>query len=98
MSVAVKVLEKALCIKSILPNELGEFVNNTFHIFLLSLGGWCSAIDNISTGSTYLNVKVLLKTLLCESFIDGITEFSPLDVAALFRSFIFFAELFKFRV
>ena len=67
---AVKVLEKALCIKSILSNELSEFINNAFNVLLLSLGGWCSAIDNISAGSTYLFVKFLLKTLLCESFID----------------------------
>ena len=45
---AVKILEEALCVKSVLPNEFSEIFSDTLHSCYLSLIGRRSAIDDVS--------------------------------------------------
>ena len=45
---AVEILEEALCVKSVLPNEFSEIFSDTLHSCYLSLIGRRSAIDDVS--------------------------------------------------
>jgi len=98
MSVAVKVLEEALGVESVLPNELGEVLGDTPDVVKLGLGGSRSSIDEVSSCVADFDIKVFLETLLCESLVDGIAEFSPLDVLASLWCFVDLAERLELRV
>ena len=96
MSVTIKVLEKALCVKSVLSNEFLEIFNNSLNISPLFFGSCWSAVDYIRACNAYRCVQIFLKSLLCKNFINIITELSPLDVSSFFWCFISLTELFKF--
>lgn len=98
MSVAVKVLEEALGVESVLSHELCEVFGDTFHVFKLILSGRGSAVDNIDASSANFGIQILFKTLLCEGFVNGIAEISPLNVIARLWSLVLLAKILKFRV
>ena len=48
MLMAVKILEEALCIKSVLSDKFSEFINDALNICPLNFSGWRSTIDDVS--------------------------------------------------
>ena len=76
----VSILEETLCIKSVLSDNFTEVLNNLLAKISLALIGLTSTIDGLGAYFTDSNIKVLLKTLLGEDFIDFIRELSPHNV------------------
>lgn len=98
MSVTVEVLEEALGVESVLPNELGEVLGDTPDVVKLGLGGSRSSIDEVGSCVANFNINGLLETLLCESLVDSVAEFSPFDVLASLWCLVDLAELLELRV
>ena len=48
MDVLVKVLEEALCIKSVLPNDFFKSFNNFFHLLAILFSWILFAVDGLS--------------------------------------------------
>jgi len=98
VSVAVEILEEALCIESVLPHKLHKFVSNTLHICSLSVSCLRPAIDDISSSLTNIGIDGFFKTFLSEDFINSVTKFSPFNVVASFWCFEGSAKLLELRL
>lgn len=85
MLVAIPVLEEALGIETLFPDNFGETAQNFLDHFLVGSSGRCAPIDGLSTGISEGLVQILLKVLLGEYFINGIAEFSPFNVVTGLR-------------
>jgi len=92
MLVAIPVLEEGLGIESVLADHAGETVKDGLDLRFLILGGSGASVHSMSTGVVEWLVDVLLESLLGEYLIDTVTEVSPADVLASFRSLESVAE------
>jgi len=92
MLVAIPVLEEGLGIESVLADHAGETVKDGLDLRFLILGGSGASVHGVSTGVVEWLVDVLLESLLGEYLIDTVTEVSPADVLASFRSLESVAE------
>ena len=96
MSMTIEILEEALCVESVLSNKLSEIIHNALYIFSLSWSGFRSSIDNVCSSSTNFSIDCFFKTLLGETFINVVAEFSPLNVSSLFWCLVCFTKLCEF--
>jgi len=83
-SVLIKILEKALAVKTILFYNLLESKNNVVNDGTLFFA--CLSATVVSVGASIVNysIKLLFQTFLCEHLINMITELSPFDVLSFF--------------
>ena len=88
----VSVLEEALSIKSVLPDDFAELVDNLLAECCVSSGGLTSAIGGGGASFANSSVKVLFETLLGENLVNSVREFSPLDMGAFLGGFEGFCE------
>ena len=88
----VSVLEEALSIKSVLPDDFAELVDNLLAECCVSSGGLTSAIGGGGASFANSSVKVLFETLLGENLVNSVREFSPLDMGAFLGGFEGFSE------
>ena len=96
MLVAIEVLEEALGVKSVLPDELCEVVEHPLHVGPLRLRSFGSAIDDVGASVTNFGIQLLFKAFLGENLIDSVDKLSPLNMSAFFGSFESLAKLLKF--
>jgi hypothetical protein len=76
----VPILEEALRVKSIFSDNFTEVFDDLLAEVSLSLVGLSPSVNSLCAHLTYLNVEVLLETLLGEDLVDSVGEFPPLDV------------------
>ena len=93
---AVKVLEEALSVQSILSHELSEIIEYSLHVCSLSLICFSSSVYDVGASVTNLSIKLLFKSLFGEYLIDCINKLSPFDVGSFLRSFEGCAEIVEF--
>ena len=98
MLMAVKVLEEALSVQSILSHELSKIVEYSLHGCSLSLVCFSSSIYNIGASVTNFCIKLLFKSLFGEYLIDSINKLSPFDVGSFLRGFKGITEIVKFLI
>ena len=96
MLVAIEVLEEALGVESVLPDELCEVVEHPLHVGPLRLRSFGSAIDDVGASVTNFGIQLLFKAFLGENLIDSVDKLSPLNMSAFFGSFESIAKLLKF--
>ena len=92
----IPILEEALRIKSVLPNNFSEVLNNLLAKFPLCGIGLASSINSVDANLAYGDVKVLLEALSGENFINSVGEILPFDVLSLLRRLEYALEHFKF--
>lgn len=96
MNMFVKVLEKALCIKSVLPNDFFKSFDDVFHLLAILFSWILFAVNGLSADIIKVNVIIFLKILLGEYFINSIHKVFPANVFAFLWSLEFLRQQFKF--
>ena len=84
MFMSIKVLEETLNIKSLSSQELLEPSYNFLRDVSLLLVCICSSILSWSSSIIHNHINCFFKTLLCEDFVNWITEFSPFNMLSFF--------------
>lgn len=96
MNMFVKVLEKALSIKSVLPNNFFKSFDDVFHLLAILFSWILFAVNGLSADIIKVNVIIFLKILLREYFINSIHKVFPANVFAFLWSLEFLRQQFKF--
>jgi hypothetical protein len=91
--VTIPVLEETLGVKSVSLKPISKGVNNCRGNGSLSGCRVAPSIEGLCPNVVKYNINSLLKSLLRENLIDGITEVSPSDMAAFLGSSEVFDEL-----
>ena len=92
----IPILEEALRIKSVLPNNFSEVLNDLLAQFSLCRICLASSINGVGANLADGDVKVLLEALSGENFVDSVGELLPFDVFSLFGRLEYTLEHFKF--
>ena len=91
----VSVLEEALGIKTVLPDDFTEGSDDLLAEFSMLSGGLTSAIGGGSASFTNSSIEVLLETLLGEDLVDSVREISPANMGAFLGGLECFAKQCK---
>ena len=84
MIVTIPILEETFCVKSFFSNNFGETIQNSLNLFLFSFICWRSTVNSIESSSSNICIKIFLKTLSSENFINTVTECFPANVISSF--------------
>ncbi len=96
MSLAVEVLEKALCIESVSAYDLFKCLYAKLDGFAVFEGGLLARVDGLGPHIFYFDCQVLLQALLSKDLINSINKVTPADMLAFLWSFEFGSQQFKF--
>lgn len=94
----VKVLEERLGVKTVLPHNFDETLNNVVDNGLLLLGGLATVVASGGTCVVKSDVDRLFELLLCEDLINVISKVFPAHVFASLGRLEVSGQKFKFVV
>ena len=80
MLVAIPVLEEALGIEAVFPDNFRETVQNSLNLKLIVFSGSGATINCMCAGGTERDIQILFEVLNGENFINFVAEFLIFDV------------------